>query len=140
MKKFEVRPWTYGHGLFATVPIAAGEMIEALRGYETDYAPLSNDLKRLVIYLGASRCFVITNEVVFANHACDANCRLADAGLVALRAIAPGEQLTFNYNVFPAERRTTPNDDWWWDPLWSFDCACGSQNCQGRIDGYRFGG
>lgn len=138
MKKFHVQPWTYGWGLFAVAPIAAGEVIEPLVGYETDYEPLSADLKRLVIYLGDGRCFVITNDVVFANHACDPNCRLDDAGLVALRDITPSEQLTFNYNLFPAERQSDPEEDWWWDPLWSFDCACGSQNCQGRIDGYRF--
>jgi SET domain-containing protein len=138
MKKFHVQPWTYGWGLFAVAPIAAGEVIEPLVGYETDYEPLSADLKRLVIYLGNGRYFVITNEVVFANHGCDPNCRLDDAGLVALRDITPSEQLTFNYNLFSAERQSDPEEDWWWDPLWSFDCACGSQNCQGRIDGYRF--
>lgn len=138
MKKFHVQPWTYGWGLFAVAPIAAGEVIEPLVGYETDYEPLSADLKRLVIYLGNGCCFVITNDVVFANHACDPNCRLDDAGLVALRDITPSEQLTFNYNLFSAERQSDPEEDWWWDPLWSFDCACGSQNCQGRIDGYRF--
>jgi SET domain-containing protein len=138
MKKFHVQPWTYGKGLFAVAPIAVGEVIAPLAGYETPYAPLSDDLKRLVSYLGDGCCFVITNDVVFANHACDPNCRLDDAGLVALRDITPSEQLTFNYNLFPAERQSDPEEDWWWDPLWSFDCACGSQNCQGRIDGYRF--
>lgn len=138
MKKFQVQPCGYGLGLFAQTPIKVDEVIAVLEGYETDYAPLPPQQKRLVIYLGADRCFVITNDVVFANHSCAPNCRLDDAGLLALRDIAPGEQLTFSYNIFPPERQNTPDDDWWWDDLWTFDCGCGSVQCQGRVDGYRF--
>ena len=137
MKKFCVQPCGYGHGLFAQTPIKTDEVIVELEGYETDYAALTPQQKRLVVYLGAGRCFVITNDVVFANHSCEPNCRLDDAGLRALRDINPGEQLTFSYNVFPAERQDLP-EDWWWDALWSFDCGCGSPLCQGRIEGYRF--
>lgn len=134
---YQVKPCSYGHGLFATAFISAGQVIDHFTGYETAYQSLSDALKRLVIYLGHNRAFVITNDLVYANHSCDPNCQIADRTLVALRAIPPDEQLTFSYNVIPAES-FNPADDWWWDELWSFTCGCGSPACQGRIDGYRF--
>ena len=128
----------YGNGLFATEFIHAGAEIGQLAGYETAYIGLSAELKRLVIYLGNKRAFVITNDLVYANHSCDPNCRFEDNALIALHDIPAGEQITYSYNVFPAAR-FNPAEDWWWDDAaWSFDCACGSPHCQGRIDGYRF--
>ncbi|MEZ4865781.1 MAG: SET domain-containing protein-lysine N-methyltransferase [Caldilineaceae bacterium] len=137
MTSYLIQDCGYGQGLFASEQIISGQRIAKFDGYETDYASLSDEQKRLVIYLGSGRAFVITNELVFVNHACEPNCRIEDDWLVAQRLIQPGEQLSFNYNVFPAERLKTP-DDWWWDPLWNFDCRCGSSLCQGRIAGYRF--
>ncbi len=45
---------------------------------------------------------------------------------------------TFSYNVFSRERLADGYADWWWDPLWNFDCRCESPRCQGRIEGYQF--
>jgi SET domain-containing protein len=135
---YQIQPCPYGNGLFATEPIHTGQVIGEFAGYETDYPSLTADLKRLVIYLGHGRAFVITNDLVYANHSCDPNCGIENDALIALREIAVGEQLTYSYNVFPAAR-FNPADDWWWDEdWWSFDCACGSPGCQGRIDSYRF--
>lgn len=134
---YQVKPCGYGNGLFAAETICAGQVIGQFEGYETDYQPLTTEIKRLVIYLGHGRAFVITNDLVYANHSCEPNCRIENDALVALRDIGTGEQLTFSYNVFPTER-FNPTDDWCWDELWSFDCGCSSPCCQGRIDGYKF--
>lgn len=134
---YQIQPCAYGNGLFATEPIHTSAVIGQLAGYETAYPPLTDALKRLVIYLGDQRAFVITNDLVYANHSCEPNCRFENDALVALREIAAGEQLTYSYNTFPAAR-FNPAEDWAWDAVWNFDCACGSPHCQGRIDGYRF--
>lgn len=57
------------------------------------------------------------------NHACDANATFDEAGtLVALRAIATDEEITFNYLNNP-----TPASPW------NFACECGAPNCTGWI-------
>jgi diaminopimelate decarboxylase len=63
----------------------------------------------------------------FLNHSCDPSCGI-DAeryAVIALRDIAPGDELTFNY-------LTTE-----WDMASPFRCACGSPRCAGMIRGYR---
>ena len=62
------------------------------------------------------------------NHSCLPNC-VIDIGLrrvVACRAIAPDEELTFNY-------LTTE-----WEMAAPFSCGCGAAHCPGIIRGYRF--
>jgi hypothetical protein len=63
------------------------------------------------------------------NHSCDPNCGLKfDANgpvLVTLRAIAEGEELTWDYST------TIVADDW------SMDCACGTALCRGRVGDFR---
>lgn len=63
--------------------------------------------------------------VDFANHSCNPNCRIYVAlpliHLVALRDIAVGEEITYDYGV-------TMYDD-----PWTMKCNCGESNCRGLI-------
>ncbi len=60
----------------------------------------------------------------FINHSCDPNAGIrGQVSLVAMRRIAPGEEITFDY----AMADSTPYDE--------FDCACGSPLCRGRVTG-----
>jgi len=64
----------------------------------------------------------------FVNHSCNPNCRVLFAGqvyLAAIRDIAPGEQITFDYS-------TTQIDPY------SMLCICGSPNCRGIVGPARF--
>ena len=61
----------------------------------------------------------------YLNHSCEPNARMQGRNLVALRAIASGEQITFDYNA---------NE---WDMATPFLCACGDAKCRGLIRGYR---
>lgn len=61
----------------------------------------------------------------YLNHSCEPNARMEGRDLVALRAIASGEQVTFDYNA---------NE---WDMATPFLCACGAAQCRGLIRGYR---
>jgi len=59
------------------------------------------------------------------NHSCDANCgQLDSVTLVAMRDIAAGEQLTFDY----AMSSTAPGL-----VVDAFNCLCGAKTCRGRV-------
>lgn len=64
------------------------------------------------------------NLARFANHSCSPNCeselRDGEIWLVALREIAPGEEITYNYGYDLDEYRDYP-------------CQCGSPDCVGFI-------
>lgn len=70
------------------------------------------------------------NEARFINHSCDPNCEAVDYGgrifIEALRDIAPGEELFYDYGyeldepLTPALKRQYP-------------CYCGAENCRGTI-------
>lgn len=60
----------------------------------------------------------------FVNHSCDPNCGLSgQIGLVAMRDIRPGEEITFDY----AMSDSSAFDE--------FECSCGSYNCRKKITG-----
>ncbi len=68
----------------------------------------------------------------FVNHSCDPNCRLDFRGagrvfLIALRDIAPGEELSFDYAT------TTTRAGIQAFPGWRFNCLCGADNCRGEV-------
>lgn len=68
----------------------------------------------------------------FLNHSCDPNCRLdyrpdGRVFLVALRDIAPGEELSFDYAT------TTTSDGVEAFPDWCFKCLCGAPGCRGEV-------
>ncbi|MGE4181646.1 MAG: SET domain-containing protein, partial [Limisphaerales bacterium] len=67
---------------------------------------------------------VAWNPARFLNHSCSPNCEAQQEDdriwLVALRDIAPGEELSFNYGYDIGEWRDYP-------------CGCGATNCLGFI-------
>jgi len=59
----------------------------------------------------------------YGNHSCDPNVRSNNSGgLIALRDIEPGEELTIDYAQFSTKD-------------WSMECNCGSKNCKGVLKG-----
>lgn len=60
----------------------------------------------------------------FLNHSCDPNARVLGQALIAIRAIAEGEQITFDYTTTESEMA---------EP---FDCVCGSESCIGTVRGF----
>jgi uncharacterized protein len=60
----------------------------------------------------------------FINHSCDPNAGLrGQITIVAMRAIAPGEEVTIDYAMCDG----TPYDE--------FDCRCGAASCRGKVTG-----
>lgn len=61
---------------------------------------------------------------MFINHSCDPNCETKDIDgriyVVAIRNIAAGEELTYEYNLFDSDDTEA-------------DCYCGSSRCRGTM-------
>ena len=123
-----VRQVRAGRGLFALVAVRAGARILDLEG---EILPVPSVFSLQVgehehlhphrdalAAEGAERC-----PWRFLNHSCDPNCWIDGRALRARRAIAPGDELTFDYNC----------TEWSMDS--PFDCAC--EACGGQpVRGY----
>lgn len=119
-----------GCGVFAARPIHRDELVAVWGGRiigEDELDPqMSNFTQRILqveegLYLETpaalepADCF---------NHSCDPNLGFTgQIGLRAMRAIAAGEELSFDYAMCDG----SPYDE--------FDCHCGGEHCRGRVTG-----
>jgi hypothetical protein len=112
-----------GRGLFAAEVIAAGCEILRFTGplltlneVRANGAGAANALQ-----IGVDRYLDLDGPGRFANHSCTPNAGVVDnTRLVALRAIAAGEEIRFDYS-------TTISDGW------TMACRCGSPDCRGLV-------
>lgn len=126
--KLEVRSWQNQFGVYALEAITQGELLSVWNGIIVTYdklADLPADILRHTIqvednlYLAS---VTATEPPDYINHSCNPNAVLeGHLSLIALRDIAADEAISFDYGT----SESTPYDE--------FDCACGSQNCRGRI-------
>jgi uncharacterized protein len=124
----EMRTSNTGRGVFATADIARGILLILFTGPLLRYEQTTPQTLALQIgpdlYVGESGGM---DDCV--NHSCDPNAGLVISGtdvrLYALRDIAVGEQITFDYST------TMDEDDF------EFDCLCGSPTCRGRIRDFK---
>lgn len=114
-----------GRGLFAVNAIPAKTKLLDLGGtvFPLTEIPDGDDWMALQIGDDQWLCSKGTHLDDFANHSCEPNAGFltAELSLWALRDIAPGEEVTWDYS-------TSINE-----PEWSLDCCCGSANCRGAI-------
>lgn len=135
------RSGVHGKGVFALRPIAAGQTIieykgeliswkEALHRHPRDPADPDHTFyfhidERRVIDGGRGG-----NAARWINHACEPNCEAEEVDgriyLKALRAIAPGEELFFDYRLM-LEGRHTPK------VKRQYACHCGMPRCRGTM-------
>jgi SET domain-containing protein len=138
----------HGNGVFAVAPIAKGERVIEYKGkrrtHEEVDADTSGDVESGHTFLFTlNDDYVVDanyggNDARWINHSCDPNCEasiLEDEGgdrrkdrifIEALRAIKPGEELTYNYGIVLAERHTPRLKKIW-------ACLCGSPKCTGTM-------
>lgn len=135
------RSGIHGRGVFAARPLADGETVieykgeiiswkEALRRHPHDPANPDHtfyfhiDDKRVIDgkYDG--------NSARWINHSCEPNCEAEQDGsrvfIKALRDIAPGEELFFDYGLILEERHTPKVKK-------QFECRCGAPRCRGTM-------
>jgi len=135
------RSGVHGKGVFALRPIAAGQAIieykgeliswkEALRRHPHDPAHPDHTFyfhidERRVIDGGSGG-----NAARWINHACEPNCEAEELDgrvyVKTLRALAPGEELFFDYRLM-LEGRHTPR------VKRQYACHCGMPRCRGTM-------
>ncbi len=123
--KLVVRTGTHGRGAFTEEPIPAAALIIRFTGPLLSYAQTTPSTYALQIgpdrYIGASG-----KADDFINHSCEPNAGLritgTEADLYAIRDIAAGEEILFDYST------TLDEDDF------TMRCQCGSRSCR-RIIG-----
>ncbi|MCW5875691.1 MAG: SET domain-containing protein [Anaerolineales bacterium] len=118
-----------GRGMFARQAVARGERVAVWGGDVIEraaweqLAPAQQAQTAQVeegLYLVSSK----PGPGDFVNHSCDPNAGLeGQIVIVALRDIAPGEEVTIDYAMCDGDPQ-----DW-------FDCLCGSAKCRGRVTG-----
>ncbi|MCB1746490.1 MAG: SET domain-containing protein-lysine N-methyltransferase [Gammaproteobacteria bacterium] len=122
----------HGHGLFATTPIAAGDIVAVKGGHvlsAVQWRALEPALGSAEIQLSEDLFIAPVDaagragSMLYLNHSCDPNCAIAgQIVFVAMRDIATGEELTHDW-------ATTDDLDY------ELDCRCGSAACRGRVTG-----
>ena len=131
--KTEVRESSiHGRGLFATAPIAQGEVVAVKGGHIINREQLREITPKLgpvEIQIGDDLFIApVTPEereasMLYSNHSCDANLGLrGEVTFVALRDIPAGMELTHDWCI-------TDDDDY------SVKCNCGSANCRATLTG-----
>ncbi len=135
------RSGVHGRGVFAVQPIAQDERIieyrgeviswpEALRRHPHDPSDPNH-----TFYFHIDDAHVIDakvggNDARWINHACEPNCEADEVDghifIKALRDIAPGEELFYDYGLVIDERYTPKLKK-------QFACRCGSPACRGTM-------
>lgn len=116
----------HGQGVFAERPYRAGEVILTFTGEEMTTAEADRrGVRHHCLDVGPGRQLYADSPARFLNHSCDPGAGLRDAvTLVAVRAIAEGEEIAFDYST------CVP------DPSWTLACRCGAPSCRGVVAGW----
>jgi SET domain-containing protein len=141
-KYFELRRSSIqGKGAFATRPIKRGTRIIEYTGERI--SPEEEDRRYDDGGMGRHHTFLFSvdskvcidaavdgNDARFINHSCAPNCEAVDERkhiyIEAIRDIAPGEELTYDYQY---ERDGTEDEKW--EKI--YVCKCGAPTCRGTI-------
>jgi len=131
----------HGTGAFATRPIRKGARVDEYVGERISHAEADRRYAEKEEGDGHTFLFTVDKKIVidagvgggpsrFINHSCDPNCEVwVDSGRVfigAKRAIQPGEELNYDYNI-----GRSPEDPPNVEEI--FACRCGSPKCRGSM-------
>jgi len=121
---------SFGKGLAATHDLDTGVVVEKFVGEIKSYTDVPAEEKIYALWVDYPDKYLIPQpNARYANHSCDPNSTInKNKEIVTLRPIKAGEQITFVYNV--------AEEDGYWDPLWTFQCFCGSANCMKTVSCY----
>lgn len=116
-----------GRGLFADREYRENDLILVLDGprYGRDHPIHDTPEGANLLQTGPRTYILLQDPGVFANHSCDPNAGIrANRRLVAIRSIAPGDEIRFDYS-------TTMDEGYWTMP-----CRCGSPSCRGLVQDF----
>jgi len=137
------RSTIHGRGVFAAARIRKGSRIIEYRGehisdaeYDRRYGDESEFSTHTMLfwiekdrYIDATR---VGNSARWINHSCRPNAETVDEDgrifVEAVRDIRPGEEITYDYNLFLDERHTPAAKR-------AHPCLCGSPGCRGTLLG-----
>ena len=117
-----------GRGLFAARTFASGERILEFGGPVITLVQTAakGEAEANPLQFDHDRYFDIGPPAVFLNHSCAPNTGIIEQRwLVALRDIAAGEELRFDYSTTMHENR------------WTMQCRCGEAGCRGLVTDFR---
>ncbi|MFA5914753.1 MAG: SET domain-containing protein-lysine N-methyltransferase [Burkholderiales bacterium] len=139
-RRFVVRSsGIHGKGVFAATHIPAHTRLIEYKGEQLTEAQVdkryANDDNPHTFLFALDDGMVIDatnggNSARWINHSCAPNCEAVDDGnriyIETLRAIRPGEELSYNYRI-ELEERHTP------ELKRLYQCRCGARRCKGTI-------
>lgn len=116
----------HGKGVFARAAISAGERVLVFSGSRQHRSQVDFEDYHLQVeedfYIGPSGA-----ADDFVNHSCEPNCGFQNGlNLVALRAIAAHEELTWDYST-AIDEQAYPG----------FPCSCGASLCRREVRSFR---
>ena len=139
---FEIRPSPiHGRGAFATRRIRKGTRLIEYTGErltptaaDARYADDHGEQPHVLLFTVDRRTLIDAgvggNEARYFNHSCAPNCEaVLEQGRVyleALRTVAAGEELTYDYQL---ERGGWPTAEW----ARRYACRCGAATCRGTM-------
>ena len=140
-KKIEARKSDiHGNGVFAIAPIKKGEFVIEYKGKRRSHAEVDAE-DAGDVESGHTFLFTLNDEYVidanhkgnrarWINHSCNPNCFADEQDgrifITALRNIAAGEELNYDYGLIIEERYTKKLK-------LEYPCWCGSPNCRGTL-------
>ncbi len=120
----------YGDGLFAVAPIATGELLTVWGGFVVSTEELSKLPERardraIQVEIDHHLTSGLADDAAdCVNHSCNPNAGLqGQITLVAMRDIAPGEEVCFDYAMSDAH------------PSFYMPCGCGQPQCRYEVTG-----
>ncbi len=117
-----------GRGLFAAQAFATNESILRFTGPLIGLAEAiaKGDTEGNPLQVGSADYIDLEAPGVFGNHSCEPNAGIRnDVVLVALRPIAVGEEIRYDYSTTMWEEDVPGG--------WSMPCRCGSALCRGIV-------
>lgn len=133
----------HGRGVFALNAIAKGARIIEYTGERMSHAEADRRYGDLHEGSSHTMLFAATDKVVidatrrggparWINHSCAPNCEANEEDgrvfIDAIRAIKPGQELSYDYNLVLEERHTPKLKR-------EHACLCGARNCRGTLLG-----